>query len=832
MTTVGVVEAKITADASQFDRAMGRVRSSLGGIGTAAVQAGKVASAAIAGSAAAAAVKGVTAFSGFESGMQEVFTLLPGASEQAFAAMEADVKDFSREFGVMTEDAIPALYQALSAGVPPDNVFEFLETAQMAALGGVTDLETAVDGISSVVNAYGAEVMSATEASDLMFTAVRLGKTDFGQLSSSLFQVAPIASSMGVGFDQVTAALAALTAKGVPTSVAATQIKGAISELGKEGTKASDAFKEIAGTTFTDFIASGGDIGEAFNMMAGAADAAGASVLDSFGSIEAGQAVLALTAGGGEQFAAALDEMAASSGATEQAFETMDQGIGRSFDRIKAGINVLLIEIGEKLAPYIETAINWIVENFDTFKETAVEVGETATTVFGHIVDAVEPVVDLIIDLADEIADFLGPAIEELTEFAEELTDAFMADGVGGAADYVLEKLRPVGDWMRRNKPIIAAMATVLGSVLVVKLYAVAAGYLAKAAAATAAAAAMAAANAPIIAVIAGLAALAAAVVYAYENFDWFRTTVDAVIEGAKTAFGWFMDDAVPVLEDFAQAVWDVTGDVFQFFQDLYNDLSTVFGDVYDAVSDITGDVFGFFEDMYNDLKPIFDFVFGLYVDLYMKLWDAKEEIWSVITTITGFFGDLWDGIKGYIGDIIDDIQGMIDFIIDIPEKIGDLATSVKDKFVEVGSAILDGIADGIGAATDFVGDFARGVGNGIIGFINRNVIDKINGFLPNDLGWGPFSVDLPDNPLSHIPMLAEGGIVTKPTLAMIGEGGESEAVIPLSKLGNFGGNSSQTFNVTVNMPSGSNGDDVVRALQDYARRRGSIPVPVGSARF
>ena len=41
---------------------------------------------------------------------------------------------------------------------------------------------------------------------------------------------------------------------------------------------------------------------------------------------------------------------------------------------------------------------------------------------------------------------------------------------------------------------------------------------------------------------------------------------------------------------------------------------------------------------------------------------------------------------------------------------------------------------------------------------------------------------------ISTIPRLAEGGIVTRPTLAMIGEGGESEAVIPLSKLNSMGG--------------------------------------------
>lgn len=74
------------------------------------------------------------------------------------------------------------------------------------------------------------------------------------------------------------------------------------------------------------------------------------------------------------------------------------------------------------------------------------------------------------------------------------------------------------------------------------------------------------------------------------------------------------------------------------------------------------------------------------------------------------------------------------------------------------------------------------------------------------------------------IPGFAEGGIVTRPTLAMIGEGGEPEAVIPLSKMGGMG-----TMNITVNMPAGADGNDVVQALEDYVRRNGSIPLAVNN---
>jgi hypothetical protein len=70
----------------------------------------------------------------------------------------------------------------------------------------------------------------------------------------------------------------------------------------------------------------------------------------------------------------------------------------------------------------------------------------------------------------------------------------------------------------------------------------------------------------------------------------------------------------------------------------------------------------------------------------------------------------------------------------------------------------------------------------------------------------------------------AEGGIVTRPEIALIGEAGP-EAIIPLDRLNpNPGG-----MNVTVNMPAGADGNDVVQALEDYVRRNGSIPVAVNN---
>ena len=194
-------------------------------------KASKIAGVAIAAMATAMAVKGVRSAIEFEKQMAEVNTLLPEITDKGMKGLSQGVLDLSKQFGIASNEAVPALYQAISAGVPEKNVFQFMEVASKASIGGVTDLETAVDGITSVINAYGVENLSAQKAADLMFTAVRLGKTTFDELSGSIFNIAPIAAATGVSFEQVTAAMAALTAQGVPTGVATTQLRSAIQAL-------------------------------------------------------------------------------------------------------------------------------------------------------------------------------------------------------------------------------------------------------------------------------------------------------------------------------------------------------------------------------------------------------------------------------------------------------------------------------------------------------------------------------------------------------------------------------------------------------------------------
>ena len=408
--------------------------------GGAAQRFGRIARQAILGvgvAAAGLAVKAVADFAKFDTGMREVFTLLPDVSQAAMDEMSEQVKQLSADMGVLPDEVVPALYSALSAGVPQDNVFAFLETAQMAALGGVTDLETAVDGISSVMNAFGDAVAGPAEASDLMFTAVRLGKTTFEELSASLFQVNPIAAALGVQFGDVTAGLATMTAQGIPTRIATTQMRQLFVELSKAGGKAAETFESMAGKTFQDFVGEGGNVAEALTLMGQAAADGGVELQDMFGSVEAGAAALALTSG---DFAGAIAEMGDSAGATAAAYETMNGGVARQLDILKAKFAVLLLDIGEKLAPIAIKAVDFLLVAFDKMGPVIVTVGE-----------ALAPVIQAFKTL------FGGG---DLKENLRAITTQFVDWAVSlwpGVKTKLIEFGEAVVEWVKEYAPIIAA---------------------------------------------------------------------------------------------------------------------------------------------------------------------------------------------------------------------------------------------------------------------------------------------------------------------------------------------------------------------------------------
>ena len=359
----------------------------------------------------------------FDKGMREVNTLLR-LPEAQFKTLQGETLELSKQLGIVTNQSVPALYQAISAGVPRDNVMEFLTVAGQASIGGVTDLKTAVDGLTSVTNAYGTEALSAGRAADIMFTAVRLGKTTFGELSGALFNVVPSAVRVGIEFEEVAAALATLTLQGVPTAVATTQLRAAIDSLSAPTTRQVKLMAEL-GLSFTSAEISEKGLAAVFQEVIAAADGNDAVLRKLLGSVEALSAVTILGGTGQQAFADALSETQASAGSAKAAFDEMEKSTARLWDRLKTQVSVIMIELGQQILPLVNEKLEqfstWVAENEDTIVNAFVKFGKAAE----GFAKGLDVAFSLVQDLGDS-AFFRAMAA----------SGSLLASGGGGTSDF------------------------------------------------------------------------------------------------------------------------------------------------------------------------------------------------------------------------------------------------------------------------------------------------------------------------------------------------------------------------------------------------------------
>jgi TP901 family phage tail tape measure protein len=294
---------------------------------------------------------------GFETAVTEVRTI---ADPTAFSikTIETSALKLSEAFGTTAAEQAKGLYQAISAGnITASSAVGLLINANKLAVAGLTDTFSAVDVLTTALNAYKGMNLTAADANDVMFTAVKLGKTTMPELASNLGKVIPVASQLRVPFEQLAAGLATCTMQGVDTTMATTGLNAALSNVLNPTKEASDTAKKL-GVDFsvTALKSKGlaGFLGEIIPKVYGN-EAASAAL---FGSTRALRAIMAITTNSGEMFNYMLEGMKERSGAAEEAFMKMAGTMAFKMRQLvaqKEGIEILFGQVlGENLMKIAE----------------------------------------------------------------------------------------------------------------------------------------------------------------------------------------------------------------------------------------------------------------------------------------------------------------------------------------------------------------------------------------------------------------------------------------------------------------------------------------------
>lgn len=286
----------------------------------------------------------------FRKNMLEVATISTQVTDDMTGFMN-QVISITQEIPIKAPEAAKALYSIVSAGHDGADGMKILEVSAKAAVGGLTETETAADAITTILNAYKMSAEEAGTVSDQLFTTVRLGKTTFGELGASIAQVAPIAAAYGISIDQVLGAVASLTKQGTPTAQAMTQIRAAIQ--GTAGELGDAAFQ---GRTFQ----------EALQLIYEKAGGSASKMKEMLGTDEGLAATLALTGKNAKSAASDLGELQSSLGATEAAFEKMKDEVGNQMTLLSNNIQAALRPMGEMILKEVSGIAKSFNEAFES----------------------------------------------------------------------------------------------------------------------------------------------------------------------------------------------------------------------------------------------------------------------------------------------------------------------------------------------------------------------------------------------------------------------------------------------------------------------------------
>lgn len=178
----------------------------------------------------AEAVKQGTAF---EKGIAEIQTISE-AAEFPVARIREMITGLATQFGVGITTGTKSLYQAISSGaMTAADAQGVLEASSVLTIGALTTMSNAVDVVTGSINAYYLEGLTAAEVTSALFTTVRYGVTTGEQLARNLGNVTSMASTAGVSFQELNAALATLTKRGIRTQKATIQLRQIFSSLVK-----------------------------------------------------------------------------------------------------------------------------------------------------------------------------------------------------------------------------------------------------------------------------------------------------------------------------------------------------------------------------------------------------------------------------------------------------------------------------------------------------------------------------------------------------------------------------------------------------------------------
>ena len=449
---------------------------------------------------------GIAAFkmhADFEDSMSKI-TGLVGISEKQVGAWGDDILGMAKNLPQSPKELADAMFFITSAGLRGQTALDALNASARASAGGLGETKSVADAVTSAMNAYGKDVLSAGRATDILTAAVKEGKLEASALAPVIGSVLPMAQAAGVGFEEVAGAIALMSKAGTNAARGATQVTAILGTFAKPTVKSVAALDEMGMSLggVRKMLANKG-LAATLETLRKRAKDAGVDLSEVFGNKRALTGVLQMTKSTKET-TSVMDGVRKSAGMTDKAFKAASKTAKFQMASALSSLQVTAIQLGAALGPTIVPMI----------KKAGSFIGK-----LGEKFQDLSPTMKKVVGGALLFAAAIGPVM-------------WILGGITGGIGTLLIAMVKLGK----------AYKTLRGLMLLTRLQlvALAVWQAVVTAATTAQTVAQWALNVamranPIVAVVTLLIALGVAFVLAYKKVGWFRSAVQAVWNFIKT---------------------------------------------------------------------------------------------------------------------------------------------------------------------------------------------------------------------------------------------------------------------------------------------------------
>ena len=368
-----------------------------------AVDVGRIA----AGAIAAVGVASVREASQFESSIAKVEGLV-GVAGAELEQMSEAARRLGVETGKGAQEAADALFVIASSGLRGSDAIDALELSLKASTAGLGDTEAIARSVSGALNAYGTEVISAAEATDVIVATARAGNFETEQFAGAIGRVLPFAKQAGSSLEDMGGAVALLTRTNTDAAQSVTQVSALFKAFVVPTEEAKKALDNVglSAENMRNAIASEG-LPAALDMLDEKLGGNREQLGRLLGSSEAASAAFQILDADSQTIAETFGVVNDATGITQEAFEVMQDTAENKLAVAMATAKDSLIPIGDALLdhinPRLEDFSNWMTENKVPIEEGFIAIFNAVDKIVGGLTNL----------LADDVLPFVKSIFED-----------------------------------------------------------------------------------------------------------------------------------------------------------------------------------------------------------------------------------------------------------------------------------------------------------------------------------------------------------------------------------------------------------------------------------